>query len=147
MSSLHLLFVDEADAAACEQAGLMLRHTVQFHWKNVAPTLPATRGSLPPGFHDFDAFLMSLSQEKRKKIRQERRKVAEAGVRFRWSQGRDISPTDWDFFYRCYERTYLEHGNAPYLNRDFFKRMADTMPDHWLLFTAERNGHPIATSL
>jgi predicted N-acyltransferase len=136
MSSLHLLFVDDADAATCEQAGLMLRHTVQFHWKNTNS-----------GYADFDDFLMSLSQEKRKKIRQERRKVAEAGVSFRWSQGRDITQTEWDFFYRCYERTYLEHGNAPYLNRDFFTRMANTMPDHWLLFTAERNGYPIATSL
>jgi predicted N-acyltransferase len=27
MSSLHLLFLDENDAAACAQAGLMLRHT------------------------------------------------------------------------------------------------------------------------
>jgi predicted N-acyltransferase len=166
MSSLHLLFLDDADAAVCEQAGLMLRHTVQFHWKNMAPTLPAARGSLPPEgahfalgrpggetrapalpFRDFDDFLMSLSQEKRKKIRQERRKVAEAGVSFRWSQGRDIAPQDWDFFYRCYERTYLEHGNAPYLNRDFFQRMADTMPEHWLLFIAERDGQAIATSL
>jgi predicted N-acyltransferase len=86
---------------------------------------------------------MSLSQEKRKKIRQERRKVADAGVTFRWSQGSRHHSADWDFFYRCYERTYLEHGNAPYLNRDFFQRMADTMPDHWLLFTAERNGHPL----
>jgi len=145
MSSLHLLFVDDADAATCEQAGLMLRHTVQFHWKNVAPTLPASHTALP--FPDFDAFLMSLSQEKRKKIRQERRKVAEAGVTFRWSLGRGITLADWDFFYRCYERTYLEHGNAPYLNRNFFQRMADTMPDHWLLFTAERDGHPIASSL
>jgi predicted N-acyltransferase len=136
MSSLHLLFIDEADAAACEQAGLMLRHTVQFHWKNTSP-----------GYASFDAFLATLSQEKRKKIRQERRKVADAGVSFRWAQGRDITRTDWDFFYHCYERTYLEHGNAPYLNRDFFQRMADTMPDHWLLFTAEREGNPIATSL
>jgi len=136
MSSLHLLFLDDADAAACEQAGLMLRHTVQFHWKNTTP-----------GYADFDDFLMSLSQEKRKKIRQERRKVAEAGVTFRWALGRDITTPDWNFFYRCYERTYLEHGNAPYLNRDFFQRMADTMPDHWLLFTAERGGQPIATSL
>jgi len=151
MSSLHLLFVNDADAAACEQAGLMLRHTVQFHWRNGAPTLVASRTTRPGGktvpFRDFDAFLMSLSQDKRKKIRQERRKVLDAGVTFRWSLGRDISQADWDFFYRCYERTYLEHGNAPYLNRDFFHRMADTMPDHWLLFTAERNGHPIATSL
>lgn len=66
-----------------------------------------------PGYRDFDDFLMSLSQEKRKKIRQERRKVAEAGITFRWSLGKDISNTDWDFFYRCYERTYYEHGNAP----------------------------------
>jgi hypothetical protein len=136
MSSLHLLFVNEADSTACQHAGLMLRHTVQFHWQNANP-----------GYANFDTFLMSLSQEKRKKIRQERRKVAEAGVTFRWSLGRDISRVDWDFFYRCYERTYLEHGNAPYLNRDFFQRVTDTMPDHWLLFTAERNGHPIATSL
>ena len=136
MSSLHLLFMDDADAATCEQAGLMLRHTVQFHWTNTNS-----------GYADFDAFLMSLSQEKRKKIRQERRKVTEAGVTFRWSQGRNITQTDWDFFYNCYESTYLEHGNAPYLNRDFFRRIADTMPDHWLLFTAERDGRQIATSL
>ena len=136
MSSLHLLFANEDDAAACATAGLMLRHTVQFHWKNTNP-----------GYTNFDAFLASLAQEKRKKIRQERRKVAEAGVTFRWSQGRDISPEDWDFFYRCYERTYLEHGNAPYLNRDFFARMASAMPEHWLLFIAERDGKPIAGSL
>ncbi|MEO7105312.1 MAG: GNAT family N-acetyltransferase [Rhodoferax sp.] len=136
MSSLHLLFANEDDAAACATAGLMLRHTVQFHWKNTNP-----------GYTNFDAFLASLAQEKRKKIRQERRKVAEAGVTFRWSQGRDIAPEDWDFFYRCYERTYLEHGNAPYLNRDFFARMASAMPEHWLLFIAERDGKPIASSL
>jgi predicted N-acyltransferase len=136
MSSLHLLFANEDDAAACATAGLMLRHTVQFHWKNTNS-----------GYTNFDAFLASLAQEKRKKIRQERRKVAEAGVTFRWSQGRDIAPEDWDFFYRCYERTYLEHGNAPYLNRDFFARMASTMPEHWLLFIAERDGKPIASSL
>ena len=98
-------------------------------------------------FVDFDDFLASLNQDKRKKIRQERRKVQEAGVAFRWSLGRDISAADWDFFYRCYERTYLEHGNAPYLSRDFFRRMAADMPENWLLFTAEHNSAPIASSL
>ncbi len=48
LSSLHLLFVQPQDVAACEQAGMMLRHTVQFHWTNIAPTLPAARGSLLP---------------------------------------------------------------------------------------------------
>lgn len=161
LSSLHLLFVQPRDVAACAEAGLMLRHTVQFHWENKAPTLGADASSLPPegaraalgrpgggaGWPDFDAFLASLQQEKRKKIRQERRKVAEAGVVFRHAEGRAITQADWDFFYRCYERTYLEHGNPPYLSREFFARLADTMPEHWLLFIAERGGRPIASSL
>ena len=134
VSSWHMLFGDDEDVAACADAGLMLRHTVQFHWTNA-------------GYADFGAFLATLTQEKRKKIRQERRKVAEAGVTFRHAQGAAITQQDWDFFYRCYERTYLEHGNPPYLTRDFFRRMAGTMPEHWLLFIAERAGQPIASSL
>jgi len=141
LSSLHLLFGAEADIAACASAGLMLRHTVQFHWKNESP------GDSSMIYSDFDAFLTTLSQDKRKKIRQERRKVRDAGVTFRWARGADITEADWDFFYRCYARTYREHGNPPYLTRDFFRRQAQTMPQAWLLFTAERAGQPIATSL
>ena len=165
LSSLHLLFAADEDLAACDRAGLLPRHTVQFHWKNLAPTLATACASLPPEgapfalgrpggegvparrFGSFEEFLASLTQEKRKKIRQERRKVAEAGVTFRWARGADIRPADWDFFYRCYERTYLEHGNAPYLTRDFFRRMAHDLPQNWLLFVAERAGRPIASSL
>ena len=178
LSSLHVLFGSDADIAACAEAGLMLRHTVQFHWKNVAPTLVAARTALPPEgavlagggpslqtaaptpvaartalpptqtqFKDFEDFLGSLNQEKRKKIRQERRKVSEAGVVFRSIRGADMSSADWDFFYRCYERTYLEHGNAPYLSRNFFDLMATQMPENWLMFVAEREGRPMACSL
>ncbi len=136
LSGLHCLFASQDDLLACQSAGMMQRHSVQFHWHNG-----------PNGYTYFDHFLTSLTPDKRKKIRQERRKVFDAGVTFRQAQGRDISTEDWDFFYRCYERTYLEHGNAPYLNRAFFAAMAAHMSDNWLLFTAERAGQPIATSL
>ena len=136
LSSLHILFASDADLLACEAAGMMVRHNVQFHW-----TAPAG------GYRDFEDFLASLSQDKRKKIRQERRKVAHAGVAFRSARGGDISEHDWDFFYRCYERTYYEHGNAPYLSREFFRHMAQDMAQDWLLFVAEREGTPIASSL
>ncbi len=136
LSSLHLLFCSDEDVETCKAESLMLRHTVQFHWTNTQTP-----------YADFDAFLATMAQDKRKKIRAERRKVLEAGVSFRWSLGANISDADWDFFYRCYERTYWEHGNAPYLSRDFFKQMQTTMPENWLLFTAEREGTPIATSL
>jgi len=140
LSSLHLLFTSDEDVKACEEAGMMLRHTVQFHWTNTETP-----------YKSFDDFLMSLSQEKRKKIRQERKKVADAGITFRWALGKDISHDDWDFFYKCYERTYYEHGNAPYLSRNFFQRMQDTMPENWLLFVAEHGAgeekQKIATSM
>jgi len=134
LSSLHLLFTSPADRAACDAMGLLQRQTVQFHWQN-------------QGFTSFDAFLGSLNQEKRKKIKQERRRVTDAGVSFRTRQGRQIQTEDWDFFYKCYERTYLEHGNAPYLRRAFFKSMEQDMPNNWLLFIAEREQRPIASSL
>ena len=105
----------------------------------------AAAGTL--AYRDFDDFLAHLTQEKRKKFRQERRRVAEAGVTFRWALGADITADAWNFFYRCYERTYLEHGNPPYLTRAFFQQMAARMPEHWLLFIAEREGRPIASSL
>ena len=134
LSSMHLLFGSPDDLTACAQQDLLQRQTVQFHWENT-------------GWPNFDAFLASLNQEKRKKIRQERRKVSEAGVLFRWSLGSDISAADWQFFYECYERTYLEHGNAPYLTPAFFNSMQQDMAANWLLFIAERDGRPMASSL
>jgi predicted N-acyltransferase len=139
LSSLHLLFTSPDDRTACDELGLMQRQTVQFHWHNVTP-----QGQR---FDNFDAFLTSLSQEKRKKIKQERRRVADAGVTFRTSVGAAISSEDWSFFYQCYERTYLEHGNAPYLSRAFFEHIQHDMPNNWVLFVAEREGRAIASSL
>lgn len=139
LSSLHLLFSDAEDLAACDADGWMQRSTVQFHWSN--------QGADGAGHGDFDHFLATLNQEKRKKIRQERRKVHEAGVRFRTLHGPDMGAQDWAFFYRCHERTYLEHGNAPYLEPTFFEAMARQMPEAWLMFIAERDGQPMACSL
>jgi len=133
-SSLHLLFLSNDDLQVTETAGWLSRHTVQFHWHNAT-------------YDDFEDFLRALNQEKRKKIKQERRKVAEAGVIFKAFEGVEIQNADWDFFYQCYAQTYFEHGNAPYLNRDFFQRMQDTMPANWVLFIAEKNGQRMACSL
>jgi uncharacterized protein len=150
LSSVHSLFISDADKTACDTQKLMARQTVQFHWKNVAPLLATACAALPPEgepYGSFDHYLSTLAQDKRKKIRAERRKVAQAGITWRASEGAAISASDWDFFYRCYERTYLEHGNSPYLTPAFFQAMANTMPENWVMFTAEHAGQPIASSL
>ncbi|MFT3955680.1 MAG: GNAT family N-acetyltransferase [Piscinibacter sp.] len=136
-SSAHLLFIDEPDRDAASAEGWMLRSTVQFHWQNpVASPYP-----------DFTAFLASLQRDKRKKIQQERRRVADAGVVFESLEGEAISAADWDFFYRCYTLTYRAHHSTPYLTRDFFERMAETMARHWVMFVARRGGERIACAL
>ncbi|MEP7303246.1 MAG: GNAT family N-acetyltransferase, partial [Caldimonas sp.] len=137
LSSAHLLFLDEADQAAAREAGWSMRSTVQFHWQDRSPT----------PYADFADFLASLQREKRKKIQQERRRVAEAGVTFRSATGPAIGAEDWSFFYRCYTLTYRAHHSSPYLTRDFFARAAATMPGNWLLFTAWRGTERIACSL
>ena len=134
VSSLHVLFPTPDEAALLEDAGLMRRRGVQFHWRNA-------------GYADFDAFLATLSHDKRKKIKQERRRVREAGVSFRLLVGDEIRDDDWRFFTRCYTTTYREHMSTPYLNLAFFRRLGATLPEHLLLVIAERNGAPIASAL
>jgi len=137
LSSAHVLFGDDADQAAFAAAGWMLRQGVQFHWTQDAEQPIA----------DFAGLLARLQRDKRKKIQQERRRVVEAGVTFTAHLGLDITEREWDFFHHCYTLTYQAHHSTPYLTRDFFRRMATTMPQHWLMFLAHRDGQPIACSL
>lgn len=134
VSSTHILYPPEDEALALQAAGFMLRSGVQFHWLNA-------------GYASFDAFLGTLEAKKRKNIRAERRKVAEAGVVLRRVRGRDASEADWRLFNRCYRHTYKAHHSTPYLNLDFFLRIGAAMPDNLLLIIAERAGAPIAASL
>jgi predicted N-acyltransferase len=137
LSSAHVLFVDDVDRAALERAGWMIRPGVQFHWQQEAARPVA----------DFEQMLQRMQRDKRKKIRQERRRVAEAGVRFSIHEGTAIDTRLWDFFHHCYALTYRAHRSQPYLTRDFFARMAQAMADHWVLFLAHRDAAPIACSL
>jgi len=133
-SSLHVLFATEPDIALLAAQGCMARNDVQFHWRN-------------PGHADFEAYLASLNAEKRRKVRAERRKVAQAGVRLRWVLGHEAQTGEWAFVERCYRNTYRAHGATPYLNHAFFTQLARTMGEQVLLVLAERDGEPIAATL
>ncbi|HUW36710.1 MAG TPA: GNAT family N-acetyltransferase [Rhodocyclaceae bacterium] len=133
-SSLHILFPTADEAALMSAAGMMIRKGVQFHWRN-------------PGYRDFEDYLSALTRDKRKKVRQERRRVVDAGVRLARLTGGEIGDDDWTFFHRCYRLTYELRGRRPYLNLDFFLRLGRMMPENILLVLAERDGLPIAAAL
>lgn len=134
VSSLHCLFLDEADARIAQSAGMMLRQDVQFHWQNV-------------GYRNFDDYLAALSRDKRKRIKQERRKVQEAGISLQCVTGDHATPEQWSFFASCYAHTRQTRHSPPALNEDFFQRIGASMPQHTLLVIASREGKPIASAL
>jgi len=133
-SSLHVLLVDDEQAAEGAAAGMIVRRGLQFHWTN-------------PGYATFDDFLATFNHDKRKKVRQERRKLREAGVTFVRKAGTEITAADWRFFYGCYERTYRAHHSTPYLSRAFFQRIGETLAQHVVLVLGYRNARPICAAL
>jgi hypothetical protein len=134
MSSAHVLFPDDDSAEWFKQAGWMQRQGVQFRWQNL-------------DYSDFDEFLSQLSHDKRKKIRQERKKVTDSGVICLQVKGGEITPEQWNFFYQCYENTYREHRSTPYLTREFFTTIGNSMPQNILLILAYLDEKPIAAAL
>lgn len=134
LSSAHVLFPFASESKSFQEQGFMLRDSVQFHWHN-------------QGFESFDQFLAALTMKRRKNIRREREHVARESIGFRHIPGKSSTDADWEFFYRCYENTYLEHRSNPYLNEAFFKLWAQRMPENLHLIIAERASNPIAASL
>jgi len=134
LSSLHILFPEASEAAECAGAGMLLRKSVQFHWTN-------------PGYRDFADFQATLNHSKRANIRQERRKLAAAGVAFTRLTGSEIGREHWRFFFRCYTETYRQHHSTPYLTLEFFERIGREMPANILLVLGHRHGKPVAAAL
>ena len=116
LSGVHALFLDEAARAACAARGWLLRRDCQFHWRN-------------RGYASFDDYLGTFTAEKRKKARRERRRVAEAGVRFETRFGGELDEALLDHIYALHRDTFLRHGHEPYLTRAFFSEIARVLPE------------------
>jgi uncharacterized protein len=134
LSSWHVLFPTDDTAERLGSSGLILRRDCQFHWYN-------------HGYESFDAFLSTFTAEKRKKAKRERRRVAEAGIEFDTLHGGEMDDALWDTVYPFYADTFYRHGHEPYLNLDFFKLLAASMPDQLMLKVARIGSEPIAVAI
>ena len=133
-SSLHITFLTEDEWKAAGAAGYLLRTDQQFHWEN-------------RGYASFDDFLAELSSSKRKNLRKERAAVREAGVEFDWLTGSDLTEEVWDRFFEFYMDTGGRKWGRPYLTREFFSRIGETMAAQIVLIFARRGGRTIAGAL
>jgi len=133
-SSVHIQFPGADEKAVLEHAGFLLRQDCQFHWHN-------------RDYPDFDAFLASFSAAKRKKARRDRRRVREAGIRFRRHSGHSMSEADWRRTYELISLTFLQRGSLPYFSLSFFTGFAEACPDDILVIDAELDGKVIAAAV
>jgi len=133
-SSLHVLFPTDSERRFLGDDGLMSRKSCQFHWHN-------------DGYASFEDFLGRFTSKKRKKVRRERRRIAEADVTFEHLRGDEPGTEDWDAIYEYYSHTFLRRGRAPYLNRKFFQEIARTMPENLVIILARFAKRPIATAI
>lgn len=134
LSSVHITFCTDEEAAAGAEMRLLHRVSQQFHWTN-------------PGYADFDGFLAGLSSRKRKNIRKERETAQSFGGEIVSLSGDQLQPEHWGAFWEFYQDTGARKWGQPYLSRAFFDIAQDTLRDDILLVLAMRDGVPVAGAL
>jgi len=134
VSSVHVTFSDKNQWQLMGEMGFLQRTHNQFHWLN-------------NGYGTFDDFLLALSSKKRKNIRRERRDSTAAGVEIEWLTGSDLTEEHWDAFYGFYMDTGSRKWGSPYLTRQFFSIIGETMADDTLLIMCKRDGRYIAGAI
>lgn len=132
-SSIHSLFLNQDEQALLEEHNFLVRQDCLYRWQN-------------QGFENFDQYLASLRKNKRKNIRQERRKITESPVTTVWLTGADITDSDWPDIYQMYCSSYWVRGQQPYLPIEFFKEIASNMPEQFLCCVAKHQDKIIAAA-
>jgi predicted N-acyltransferase len=133
-SSFHVLFPSDGELPLLRDAGLRVRKDCQFHWHN-------------HDYADSDAFLQTFTAAKRKKARRDRRRVSEAGIRFRRLRGAEIDRATWQVIFELISITFMRRGSVPYFNLEFFLRIGESLPDNILVILAEKDNDPVAAAV
>jgi predicted N-acyltransferase len=134
LSSLHLLFPARDQAKLLADKGLLIRKDCQFHWHN-------------RDYKNFEDFLGELTSSKRKKLRRERRRIAESGISFRTLHGDELDERSWEQIMPLYASTFWRRGREPYLNQKFFAAISRDLPEQIVVFLAVHDEQPIATAI
>ena len=129
--TLHWLFTDDEDSARLSQREHLIRSGCQFHWRN-------------PGFRDFQDYLDAFKSKRRKAIRRERREAATAPVEIEVRDGTEMGEEQWAAYHALYASTYERKYGYPFLTREFFLAVGETMAEGVLVVLARRASRYVA---
>ena len=134
LSSLHTTFCNKKEFELGQKLGMLGRVSQQFHWLN-------------NGYGNFGDFLSALSSRKRKNINKERLKANNFGGEIEILTGSEIKKDHWNYFWKFYQDTGIKKWGTPYLTRQFFDQIHETMRSKILLILAKKEGNYIAGAL
>jgi predicted N-acyltransferase len=135
LSSVHVNFCDEHEAAVLKQAGYLERLGYQYHWQNT-------------GFASFDDYLAQLKSKRRYAVRHERASIAAEGVEIRVHAGEEIGDEMFAPMFKIYLSTVEKlYWGRQYLNREFFNLLRETFKRHIRFVAAYRRGELIAGTI
>lgn len=134
-SGLHINFTNtENDHLLTNDTRWLHRRDCQYRWHNRS-------------YGNFDDFLAQLTADRRKKIRQERKKLALTGLSFVWRYGDVCDAALQERIYACYANTYWVRGQQPYLTPAFFAQIFVTLARSVQVLCVERDGELVAMAL
>ncbi|GAB4197119.1 MAG: GNAT family N-acetyltransferase [Wenzhouxiangellaceae bacterium] len=135
-TTAQVLFPTPAEHDCLERNGFILRRDwLQFHWHN-------------RGYSEFADFLAVMRHKKRKRIRQERQRLHQAGYHCRWVDAATASADEHALAHRCYTRTFRQYGNLPVLNADFFIQLGAAQPGRlWYCIASDSQHCDLASAI
>lgn len=131
LSSAHVNFLEEDEAAILVELGFLERLGYQYHWRN-------------DGFREFDDYLNRLKHKRRSAVRHERAALAEQGIEIRIVAGEEIPDSILPSIYRLYLSTIDKlYWGRRYLTPRFFELVKE-MKRYLCFVLAYRKGQLIA---
>lgn len=135
LSSWHIALPADNEVELLRANGLLVSHDVQFQWRD-------------RGFGDFDGFLGAFTAERRRKVRAERRKVSESGLRIEVRHGNEIAPEEWPALHQLYATTFDKFGNYAAFSAMCFAELGTTLGRRMVVFIArDKDEKPVAVSI
>ena len=132
LSSVHVLFSTQAEAATLESVGYAPRLGVQYQWRNA-------------GYGSFEDFLARFHTRRRNQLRRELRAPAAQGLTLRTLRGEELAGVDPMDVYRLYVSTVDKYPwGRRHLTPGFFSRLLSTFGHACELVEARREGRLVA---
>lgn len=129
--SIHVLFPLASEADELAEAGMARRVSFQYHWRN-------------QGYADPAAFLACFDAKKRHQARRERAQPDKQGIHIRTVRAPEVEAwADRAYELHCSTVDKLMWGRR-WLNRAFYRRVFQTMPDSLEVVAAEQGGRLVA---